>query len=125
METFPQYKLEDFYRKHYYQGGIHLFQVQLMYEYIQKREIEKYEFHASLQGIDLRKEMKKHKSTKNSINRQKQLLDQQEKKQDMPLFRDPEEYKNLSQEERDELTKKMMGQHRQWVQGKQKIGGKK
>lgn len=30
-------------------------------------------------------------------------------------FRDPEEYNHLSQEEREELTAKMMGAHKDWV----------
>jgi len=111
MESFPQYKLWDFYHKRYYQGGLHIFQVQLMFEHIMERKNNEYRFFAALQGIDLDKELKK-KGQKT----QSQDLDDQQSKQDLPLFRDPEEYDNMSQEERDRLTQEMMSQHKNWAE---------
>ena len=32
------------------------------------------------------------------------------------VFGDPESYKNLSDEAKEELTQKMMGQHKRWAQ---------
>jgi len=112
MENFPQYKLWDFYHKHYYQGGLHIFQVQLMFEHVMERKMNDNRFAAALQGIDLDKELKK-KGQKT----QSQSLDDQQKKQELPLFRDPEEYKDLSQEERERLTQEMMSKHKNWTEG--------
>jgi hypothetical protein len=33
----------------------------------------------------------------------------------VPLFGDPKDYESMSQEEREELTRKMMGKHKQWA----------
>lgn len=119
MENFPQYKLADFFNKRYYQGGLHVFQVQLMFEHSMERKHNENRFLAGLQGIDLDKEMKK-----KGHRTQSESLDDQQQKQDLPLFKDPDEYDNMSQEERDKLTQQMMGKHKQWVQqGKNGIGG--
>jgi len=115
MENFPQYKLWDFYNKRYYQGGLHIFQVQLMFEHAMERKNNEYRFFAALQGIDLDKELKK-KGQKT----QSQTLDDQQKKQNLPLFRDPEEYKDMSQEERERLTQEMMSQHKNWAESGKK-----
>jgi hypothetical protein len=31
------------------------------------------------------------------------------------MFRDPKDYESLSQEEREEMTEKMMGKHKLWA----------
>lgn len=111
MENFSQYKLSDFYYKRYYEGGLHLYQIQLMYEHIGDRKYNDYRFFASLSGVDLDKELRKEKD-------QKSVLSEQQKKQDLPLFRDPDEYNEYSQEEREKITEDMKKQHRQWVSGK-------
>ena len=36
-------------------------------------------------------------------------------KKAVPMFGDPKEYESLSQEEREEMTKKMMGKHKVWA----------
>lgn len=33
----------------------------------------------------------------------------------VPMFGDPKDYESLSQEEREEMTKKMMGKHKIWA----------
>lgn len=116
MKHFPQYRLEDFYRKHYWQGGLHILQIKRMHEYIAEDEKAKNKFQAIIHGIDLDKASKK-KGDKKS-------LDEQEKKQDLPIFRDPDSYDEMSQEERDRLTQKMMRKHRQWAHGTSKSLGK-
>jgi len=56
---------------------------------------------AGLQGVDLDKEMKK-KGASSGFD----LPD------DPMLFRDPKEYEKMPLEEREELTKRMIGSHR-------------
>ncbi len=119
MENFPQYKLWDFYKKHYYQGGVHIFQVQRMYEHTMDRKYSEHRFYAALQGVDLDKELKKkgHKT-------QSEELEDQQNKQDLPLFRDPDEYDHLSDEEKEKITQDMKKQHKNWVQqGNTSVGG--
>lgn len=111
MRYFPQYKLDDFYRKHYYEGGLNLFQIKAMYKFIGNEKEMDCKFQAGVHGIDLDKEAKK---SKNKPTKQK--FDEIEKKQDIPLFRDPSEYESMSQEEKEQLTQKMMGKHKQWAQ---------
>lgn len=119
MENFPQYKLHDFFQKHYYQGGVHIYQVQFMYEHIMERKYNEHRFLAGVHGIDLDKELgKKGQKTES------ETLDDQQKKQDLPLFKDPDEYDNMSEEERERITQEMKSKHKSWVkQGKTGIGG--
>ncbi len=116
MMNFPQYKLENFFTKRYYQGGLHYFQIQAMFEHCSKEKLNEYKFFAGIQGIDLEKHIDKQSSQYSS-------LDEQQKKQELPLFRDPSEYDDLSEEEKEELTKKMMGHHKNWAKGKTGITG--
>jgi hypothetical protein len=44
----------------------------------------------------------------------------------VPLFGDPKDYESMSQEKREELTKKMMGKHKVWAgQANSLLGVKK
>ena len=84
-----------------------------------ERKYNENRFFAGLQGIDLDKEMKKkgHKT-------QSESLDDQQKKQDLPLFKDPDEYDNWSDEEKEKITQDMKKQHQSWAQqGKNPVGG--
>lgn len=81
----------------------------MMLEYIEDKKYNEYKFFAALSGIDLDKEIEK------APEDRKALLDRQQKKQDLPIFRDPEEYKGLSEEEREQKTKDMIRAHKQWV----------
>ena len=79
----------------------------LLFEHANKREIGRMRFQAALQGVDLDKNLKQ--VDKKTAARQK--TQQQE-----GWFKDPAEYEHLSQEERIELTEKMMAQHRRgWI----------
>ena len=102
--------MTDFYNKHFHQGGFHLYQVQIMLEYIEDKKYNEYRFFAALSGVDLDRDVKK--TTKED---RKTILDRQQKNQDLPIFRDPEEYEGLSEEEREQKTKDMMTAHKQWV----------
>ncbi len=64
---------------------------------------------AALQGIDLDKEQSKAKN-RSSKPAQSSLRDNA-----IPLFGNPEDYKSMTDEERKEMTMKMMGKHRSWV----------
>jgi hypothetical protein len=66
-----------------------------LYELTQEREGQKLRFLASLQGVKLDAPVVS------------------EKPRDTTLFLDPKEYENLSKEERQALTNKMMGVHKQ------------
>lgn len=74
----------------------------VLFEHCQKREYYTLKFQAGLQGVDLDKELGKAPSTRSS-------------KESQFLFRDPKDYEHLSQEEREELTQKMMGMHKSWA----------
>ncbi len=115
--NFSQYTLDNFYRKHYYEGGLHLDQIQLMYEHVTQQKYNDYKFFAGLSGIDLDKESKKQSQSSETA------LEKQQKQQDLPLFKDPNEYANCTQEELNEMTQKMMGKHRQWAHGQSNILG--
>lgn len=41
-------------------------------------------------------------------------LDNNNESENVPLFGDPEEYKNLSDEEKENMTAKMMSKHKSW-----------
>ncbi len=109
MQNFTQYKLDDFYEKHYWEGGLHLFQVQKMYEFVIEQKNTDYKFFAAIQGIDLDKAVNKEKS-------QSEKFDEMEKKQEIPIFRDPSEYEGYSQEELDKMTKNMKQSHSAWAE---------
>jgi len=113
MEFYPQYRLEDFYRKHFWQGGLSLSQVQALYKHAVERKEQEYNFYAKLHGFDLDKATAQ-KTTETS------RASEQPANQSLPIFGDPESYKHMSKEERDDLTKKMMGQHKGWA--RQAIG---
>jgi len=115
MMSFKQYTIADFFEKHYYQGGLSYSQIQAMFEHCTKERYNDYRFFAGIQGIDLDKHTGKQSSQAS--------LDEQQKKQSLPLFRDPSYYDDLSAEEREKLTQEMMNKHRRWVRGKSKIVG--
>ena len=118
MEIYSQYRLEDFFQKHSWQGGLTLPEVQVLYSCAMKRANEEREFQMALRGFDP-------KSASSSSNN-KEAANQSQKQpqhQDMPIFGDPKEYEHMTQEEKDQLTQKMMCSHKKWAQ-KGKIGRK-
>ena len=70
-----------------------------LYEYSAEEDRMWMEFKARIQGIDM------DKVSKETHDGAVQPM----------LFRDPADYEKMSEEERDELTKQMMGYHRGWI----------
>ena len=60
-----------------------------------------------MHGIDIEKAVNEETQKKKG-----QILSDSE-----PFFRDPKEYEGMSDQEKEELTQKMMGQLKQWAQG--------
>jgi len=83
-----------------------------MYENCVKKENDNCIFLAGLQGIDLKKEIDK-KTSKKSNDRA--ITAKTSNANALPVFGAPEDYEHLSDEERQELTRKMMGKHKSWV----------
>lgn len=110
MELYSQYRFEDFYYKHGWEGGLSLNQVEALYIHAMRRKQEEYNFQATLHGFNIN-------------DKQTQSVDQKEKEQSLPIFRDPEEYKHMSKEEQDELTQNMKQHHEAWAS--QVLKGKK
>lgn len=107
METYSQYRIEDFYERHGWQGGLTVSQIQSLYHYAIKRKGEEYKFLALIHGVNL----------DSSGDSQQQSQQQQPQNQSLPIFGDPEkDYAHLSAEEKEKETEKMMRQHRGWAQ---------
>ena len=81
-----------------------------MLEYIEDKKYNEYKFFAAISGVDLDKEMRKGKRMDNQ-----ERMNKQQEKQALPIFRDPDEFKDLSEEEREEMTETMMKKHKNWV----------
>lgn len=84
----------------------------VLYENLTKREIERREFEAMLHGAEIKKDS-------SSIPEKSE----RKEKKNLFMFGDPEEYKKMSDKERKELTMKMMGVHKSWASSKP-LGGK-
>lgn len=67
-----------------------------------KEEEEALRFQAAIHGVKL-KETGRATSSKDNL------------KKAVPMFGDPKDYESLTQEEREELTEKMMGKHKIWA----------
>lgn len=126
MEHYPAYRLEDFYYKSFREGGITLQQAHILFQHCQKREKDRLRFQGLLHGFDIDKESEekpdKPKNKKQTSREFRKKFDEAQKKQSLPIFRDPSEYNNLSKEEKDKLTNKMMAQHKGWAKGFKNIG---
>lgn len=77
-------------------------------DHLYQAEFDKMKIRAAFFGVNLDKETEE-KSTKKTPN-------------NVFAFGSPEDYEHLSKGEREELTKKMMNVHRQWVAGRKQIG---
>ena len=76
------------------QGGLTFSQLQVLYDHYQDRRYKEMRFTASMQGVDLDKELAKKKEI------------------DMTTFKDPRDYDHLSVKDRRKLTQKMIGRLR-------------
>ncbi|GAG37187.1 unnamed protein product, partial [marine sediment metagenome] len=85
----------------------------------QNREMDRMRFQAAIHGIDLDKETGVKKGSQQVPPTVKV------KPMDGLKFGDPDSYKHLSQEKREELTQEMMGKHKAWNAAQKPMGGKK
>jgi len=82
----------------------------VMYEYSEKRLIDRLKFEAGFHGIKLKDDAPN---------------DTPAPRQSGGVSGDPDSYNHLSDEERKELTRKMMGNHKIWAEHDKPMGGKK
>jgi len=90
----------------YRQGGITRKQLIFLYTQSEKRETERYKIQAKLAGFEL--------ETQSGIKEQKPVEELQKEFK----FGAPEDYAHLSDKEKSDLTKTMMGRHKVWKSGK-------
>jgi len=114
MQFYPQYRLEDFYGKHQYQGGLTLNQVEVLYEQAMIRKTEEFKFHAAIHGASFDEDKNKSDGTQQSSQRSASEL-KQPSNQSLPIFQDPKEYERMDDAQKEQLTQKMMKQHKQWA----------
>ena len=74
---------------------------------IQENKRVDWEFHAAMNGIDLKAEQGKKENVSSSSSTASKPI--------IPLFQDPEAYQSISLEEREAMTKEMQGSHKRWA----------
>lgn len=111
---YPFCKIEQF-TNSYKQGGLTYSQVDCMYVKILKKRSDNMRFLAAIQGIDI------NKSGPTAVTPE-ELPEGIEDPKEF-VFGDPEAYKNMSDEDKDALTQKMMGNWGNFAKGGA-IGGK-
>lgn len=83
------------------QGGLTYNQIVGLYEYYLKEEEASIRFQAAIHGTKLKET--KQPSAEGNLEKS------------VPMFGDPKDFDSLSQEEREEMTEKMMGKHKVWA----------
>lgn len=83
-----------------------------LFENIIKQKESDFKIQAAIHGIDLSKNVE---NQEEGYTEPKQSTPQQPANQTLPLFRDPDDYAHMSQEERQALTEKMKKQHENWA----------
>jgi hypothetical protein len=97
MRKYPQYRLEDFYRKSWKEGGLTMAQMHILFEHASDEEVKYVKFKAALAGADIDKTEPKNRGVKS----------QSKPKDNGPLFKHPDEYANMSDEEKKKETERM------------------
>ena len=100
MQGYPAYRLEDFYRKSFLEGGLTYSQLVKLFDYQMKSLEDEYRFHAAIHGIDLDESVEQ--STSSSRSKSTSGSESQF------IFRDPAEYENMTDEEKTKATREMM-----------------
>ncbi len=90
------------------QGGLTYNQIVGLYEFKLKEDEENIRFQAAIHGAKLKEAPQARLKSEDEV---------------VPLFGDPKEYDSMTQEAREELTKKMMGKHKVWA-GQSALGAK-
>lgn len=83
----------------------------MMFDHVQNEKYDKYCFLAALEGVNLKDDNTTTQSPREYVDQ----LDVQQKKQELPLFRDPSYYAHLDDDEKQRLTQNMMRKHKKWV----------
>jgi hypothetical protein len=96
MRKYPQYRLEDFYRKSWREGGLTMLQMHTLFEYASEEELKHIKFKAALAGVNLDGDKKTEGVKKQS-----------EPKTNGPLFKHPDEYAKMTEEEKKRETERM------------------
>jgi hypothetical protein len=82
-----------------------MLQVETLYKEIQEIKHRDYVIQASFHGVQIDDS----KSSSTGTTHRKAVEDPK-----VPIFRDPEEYKTMSEEDRNAETERMMGLHKRW-----------
>ncbi len=82
-----------------------------LYEEIQRLKYEELKIQAALHGAKIQGPAPMSDSSGPT---------EDNRSQDIPVFKDPSEYDHLSDEEKNTLTDKMMAQHKMWSSGRLK-----
>jgi len=117
MRTYPTYRLEDFYRKSFIQGGLTLDQVVFLFESYDSSRYDDQRFMAAIHGIDM--DAAEEDGVKPTAQQPvSKALPKSTTNVEKPfLFRDPADYANMSEDERAAETRKMMGFWKPFAQG--------
>lgn len=101
MRAYPSYRLEDFHRKRYLDGGVTSNQLFYLFRTADEEKYEYYRFLGQLQGVDIADPDGKNAEPDKQVHRSDG---------DRPLFQDPVVYESWSEEEREAETKVMMNE---------------
>ena len=93
--------MEDFFQKPYLKGGLTYDQINYLYSHILKQKAEEYKFQAAMMGVEL-------KDDNEAPNKNETVGGSG------MFFKDPAEYENLSDTEKEKQTEKMMGTFSNW-----------
>jgi hypothetical protein len=97
LRHYPAYRLEDFYHKSFVDGGVTAKQLFFLYRSADDERYEYYRFLGALQGIDI--DEKRTGETVNEVKTEERQF----------LFQDPAVYQNMTEEEKQKETDKMLG----------------
>lgn len=99
IRSYPSYRLEDFYRKSFLQGGITTNQLFFLFKSADTEKYDYYKFLGALQGIDIEE------TTKDQGQNERLPTSKEE---EAFLFQDPAVYEVMTAEEREAKNKEMM-----------------
>lgn len=99
------YTIDHFYRFSIFEGGLSKYQFIFLFNCYQQKENRSNEFIAALHGVDLRKAAGKANARASGDSPDNPV----------PLFGDPEDYADLSESEREEMTNTMLSKHKVWA----------
>lgn len=92
----------------------------VLFEHSEKRLADRLKFEAQIHGCKIKEPSSGHFASSSTTSTTVKGV---ERDNDF-VFRDPEEYKRMSKEKREELTLRMMAKHKAWVEEQKPMGGK-